>query len=332
MWIFQGLMVCCAIMGMSRMANAQGFQTKLNEYKKELKEELRIWKVDNLQRRKELVKWKKKQINEIKVEKDNQLKQIEDEFTEKIESLGMSMRKKSEKFQLKSDLALVKSIKMKREKFTLVKKTMEQYYKDLQKVELTYNEKYREYKLESFREKQELLNDNKPTFFPNFNKLTNIRNPKKLKKIKFMKNQFCKIQNFFQKQQFNLDYAYSKYENITPLEMNVKHLKNLKELASQEVQVLNESLNAINIMVEQMGKTPKELNRLKKQMHRAQKSEQYYLKKYSEDELQLTLLKNGLKAAKSKREEQLGCDSEVMITNIQAPRNMNEHSRIGELY
>jgi len=184
MWILQGLMVCCVIMGMSKMAQAENFQTKLKEYKQDLNEEMRIWKIDNSERKKEIRIWKKKQIKELVSEKNQSLKKIEDDFTQRVEELGRSARTKSKKFQLKSDLALVKSIKLKRQKFNLRKKALKIYYKKLQKIELAYNKKYKEYKLESFREKQELLNDNKPDFFPNFARYKNIRSVKKQKKIK----------------------------------------------------------------------------------------------------------------------------------------------------
>lgn len=332
MWILQGLMVCCVIMGMSNLVQAESLQTKLKEYKQELKEDLKSWKVENRSRRKEIFKWKKKTISELTREKDLSLKKINDDFAQKIHKLGRSMHKKSHKFQLKSDLALVKSIRFKREKFNQTKKVLNDYYSDLHNVEISFNEKYKAFKLESFRDKQEVLNENKPDFFPNFSRYKKIKNSKKRKKIKVLKRQFCMVQRFYLKQQFNLDYSYSKYENIHPLEMNVKRLKNLKELASQEVEVLDESLNAIKIMVQQMGKTPKELKRLKKQMYRAKKSQKHYRKKYDEDSTQLAFLKNGLEAAKMKRQSQIQCNSDIMITNIQTPKNMNEHSRIGEVY
>lgn len=322
MWILQGLLVCGAILGMSRLASAETLQTQFLEYKKNLNEELRVWKVDNRQQKQELMVWKKESIKKINQSKQEQLKQIENVFKQKVENLGKSVRKKSNQFQLRSDLAMIKSIQLKREKFNLEKKILQEFHEKKNQIEVEYLQKLKNFYTEAYSQKIELLNQNKPTFFS-----------KSIKTDKLSQKQMCQIQKFYKKQQFILDVGHTSFENLKPAKLELEHTKNALSLARQEVQVLEESLNALNVMIDQIGKTPKELKRVKQQLTSAKKSLFKTQKEYDEALQRYEFLENGFKTAKSKRKSELTCDTTaVELVSIKTPGNLNEHQRIGELY
>lgn len=332
MWILQGLLVCCAIMGLSRLASAQSLQEKINQYRSDLKEELRIWKIDNKDISKDLTIWKKDSLLKLEKSRDEKLKKIEDQFIEKIENLGKTMRNKSRHFELKSDLALIKSIKFKREKFNLRKKVLEDFYKNLDKLETDYMQKKKAFRLEAFKEKLELLNERKPNFFPDFSRPRKFKSAKTQNKWNNYKKQFCQIQHFYNKQKYLQDLNYTQYETVEPAGVKVKYYKNLLSLAKEEVDVLEESYNGLKVMIDQIGKTPKEFRKVQKQLSLAKSRYFERRAQFADEEQRLTFLQNALKTAKSKRKSELGCNTQLKIAIIKSPTNLNEHQRIGELY
>ena len=319
MLILKSLLVCVVMMGMSKYAKANSIQEEWKEYTQTLSQSMNEWKKDAIQERKKLNKSHQAELLERSRQLQSEILNIENGFSKEIETLSKEMKFKSKQFQLKSDLALIRSIKIKRkyfnQKLKLQKKLVEENYKS----EVKYQDDLREITFNSLKEQRDLLS--------NFN-LNSYFKENQLKNLSEKKT--CKIQKYFIKKQNFQDYFYSKFERVIPVEVEANYLIQKRKLLEEENMFLENMKSALNVMIEQIGKKPKELRRVERQLklNRMQLVEvtKVSMKKMNE----LGFFKQTLKAAKLKRSKMFICKP-LMKVSMRLPEVMNEHDKVGEV-
>lgn len=319
MWILKGLLVCVVIMGMSEYARANSFKAEWKKYTTKLTQSMKEWKNESKLEKKELLKKFYEKQKEAKSQLNQKLAEIENNFQTDIQKLSKEMKFKSKKFQLKSDLALIRSIKMKRKYFNQ-KLELEKIF--LEKSYQTSLEKHKELKkltYEQLTQQRELLTNMQLSAYFSSDEITKISQKKT-----------CQIQKYFKKKQDFQDYFFSKYERVAPVEVEANYYSEKRALLQKEESFLTELKAALEIMIEQIGKTPKEFRRVERQLKQASKK-LVEVSKISEEKInQFGFFKQGLKSAHLKRKSSFVCNP-LVKASMRTPEVINEHDRVGEL-
>jgi DNA-binding protein H-NS len=317
--VFKKSIIVCLILSCVDASawNKRKVSSDLIQYQRNLKSDVNEWRKANLKQIRSLQAAKAEQIESIAQDRDEDLNEVEKEYQENLGKLQKMMMKKTTDFQLKSDVAFVRSVKYRKQKFLKSKPILQEYYDSLINIEKEFNEQMVSVKMNLFKNRVDLLNKHRPNFFPATAYLFDGSAEKLAEKDLWLKDKFCKVQKYYQTQQVMIDFNSALYTSLYPYKIEVFELEKRKELLKQEFEMYQSSLETLRIMREEMSRHPKELSRIKKELKRVSALYTKTSMDYNSKSLELLNIEKELNSKRNIKKNQIACVADQNISSIE---------------
>ena len=280
-------------------------QKNIQDYRGQIKEDF----VDLKQKEQNLIRvikvWKAQNLKELEVDYDRDLRLLNQEFSIKLQALDQVQRFKTPDHQVLVEKTFMRSFELREEKFFKRRDITDDYFTAVSKIEKEFMEKYQNIVREFALRRKSNLNNRYPAFFPE---------GEVIQKDPWLKEQFCRQQVFYAKEQAKMDHKSDLFEITVPMRKEREEADVRYKLAREELEFYREAFDSMQELSKHISHSADKLADFQKKYNEAQKG--FYVAESNLEQIKKKIKEVAFDLKKEKNNLVSSCDISRPIGKI----------------